>query len=296
MNTSPFETVPADERSVLVRVLVVAGTLVGFGVLAVLLSGTANASERSPDRPDRPGLLSAAGKPLQSTVKQADSVLRPVTDVVHTASSQVAPVVKPVTDLAEPVLAPVTRPVVTAVAPLLPVVRPVTEPVLRPVLNAVAPVTEPVVHAVGAAPAVKAVAGTTATTPRDDVTPAPASPATVQVLPISHPETAAPAEKPLADQVLSAVAQEQRHPSAQAEHRVADRMSGPDGGGSTPPTPAAPAASGAVSANSAGQHGGEYAVTETGSTVPGTDRAWRAPPGGPPSLYWLVFYGNDHPS
>lgn len=277
MNTSQFDTVPADERSVLARVLVVAGTLVGFGVLAVLLSGTANASERSPDQPDRPGLLSVAGKPLQNAVKPAGPVLRSVTDVVHTVSSQVAPAVTPVTALVEPVLAPVTRPVVKAVAPVLSVVR---------------PVTEPVVHVVGADPAVKAVAGTMVTAPRDDVQPAP-----VEQRQASTPAvTSSRLESDVAAVPEQPRAERSPNPGTVVGRDAASRMSGSEGGGSTPPAPAAPAASGAVSASSAGQHGGESGVTEPGSGVPGTDRTWRAPPGGHAPLYWLVFYGNDHPS
>ncbi|MEV7045201.1 hypothetical protein [Amycolatopsis sp. NPDC051061] len=286
MNSSQFEDERDVGRSALARVLLVAGALVGFAVLAVLKSGTANAAERSsPEHPDRPGLLSAAEQPLRAAVQRADPLVRPVTDVVHTASSRVAPVVTPVTDLVEPVLAPVTRAVVKAVAPVLSVVRPVTEPVLRPVLHAVAPVTEPVVRAVGADSAVEAVAGKT-TTPPDDVRPAPAQPGATgrSEAPFTAPERA------------TSSAASGSPASVRPDRETASRMSGPDGGGTTPPAPAAPAASGSMSAGSAGQHGGEYAVTGSGSTVPGTDRTRRAPPGGHASLYWLVFYGNDHPS
>jgi hypothetical protein len=268
MDSSQIEDEQGAGRSALARVLLVAGALVGFTVLAVLLSGTANAAEKpSPGQPDRPGLLSAAEQPLRA-------------------------VVKPVTDLVEPVLAPVTRPVVKVVAPVLSVVRPVTEPVLRPVLHAVAPVTAPVVHAVEPDPAVEAVAGKTATTPRDDVRPAPAQPG--PAVTTGRSEVLLPTVT--SERATSSAAHERQHPNVQADRGTAGWMSGPDGGGPTPPTPAAPAASGSMSAGSAGQHGGEYAVTGSGSSVPGTDRTRRAPPGGHASLYWLVFYGNDHPS
>ncbi len=270
MNSSQFEDERDVGRSALTRVLLVAGTLVGFAVLAVLMSGTASAAERpSPEHPDRPGLLSAAEQPLRAVIERADPLVRPVTDVVHTASSRLAPV----TDL----LAPVTRPVVKAVAPVLSVVRPVTEPVLRPVPRAVAPV----VRVVAADPAVEAVAVTT--TPRVDVRPAPARP-----VPTDRAEVTV--------RTPERVAASTSHASVRADREPAGRMSGSDGGGTPPPAPAAPAASGSPSVGSAGQHGGEYAVTGSGSTVPGTDRTRRAPPGGQASLYWLVFYGNDHPS
>ncbi|MDQ7810839.1 hypothetical protein Q5425_44555 [Amycolatopsis sp. A133] len=297
MNTSQSEDVQVGESSMVARMLLVAGVLVGLAVLALLMSGTADAAESSsPDRTDRPGLLSAIGKPLRGTIEQAKPVLRPVTDVVHTVSSQVAPVAKPVTELVEPVLAPVVRPVVTAVAPVLSVVRPVTEPVLRPVLDALAPVTEPVVHAVGADPAGTVVAGSTETTgttrPRDDVRPAPAEQAAAVTTEQPEAEAVVPPRQPRADRPAFAedTAKDAGVPAGFA------RMSGPAGGGSVPPAPEGPAASGTVSAGPAGQHGGEHAVTMAGSGPPGTDRAWRAPPGGRAPLYWLVFYGNDHPS
>lgn len=70
MDTSQSEDVRAGEGSMLARVLLVAGTVVGFAVLALLMSGTANAAESSsPDHPGRPGLLSAVGKPLRGTLE-----------------------------------------------------------------------------------------------------------------------------------------------------------------------------------------------------------------------------------
>ncbi|MEV6446444.1 hypothetical protein [Amycolatopsis sp. NPDC051716] len=269
MDTSQSEDIRVGEGSILARVLLVAGTLVGFAVLALLMSDTAHAAESSsPDHPDRPGLLSAVGKPLRGALEQA----------------------RPVTDLVEPVLAPVVRPVVTAVAPVLSVVRPVTEPVLRPVLDAVAPVA----HAVGADPASTVViAGTTR--PRDDVRPAPAEQAATATTGQPEAEAVVSSRQPRADRPAFAepTAKDAGVPAGLARSA---RMSGPDGGGSMPPAPEGLAASGTTSAGSAGQHGGEYAVTGSGSSLPGTDHAGRAPPGGCAPLYWLVFYGNDHPS
>ncbi|WP_146073606.1 hypothetical protein [Amycolatopsis sp. CA-126428] len=266
MDTSQSEDVRVGDGLILARVLLVAGTLVGFAVLALLMSGTANASESSsPDHPDPPGLLSAVGKPLRGALE-------------------------PVANLAEPVLAPVVRPVVTAVAPVLSVVRPVTEPVLRPVLDAVAPV----VHAVGADPAGPVVIPGT-TRPRDDVRPAPAEQAAAATTGQPAVEAVVSSRQPRADRPVFAevTAKDAAVPAGSARSA---RTSGPDGGGSVPPAPEGPAASGTTAAGSAGQHGGEYAVTGSGSSMPGTDRAWRAPPDGCAPPYWLVFYGNDHPS
>ncbi|MFJ7216574.1 hypothetical protein [Amycolatopsis sp. NPDC098790] len=281
MDTSQYED--TSDRSVLARVVLMAGALVGFGFLAVLLSGTANAAERSPEPP---GLLSEVGKPL----KGIDPALQPVTDVVHSTTSRLAPAVDPVAAAAGPLLAPVVRPVAEVVAPVLSVVRPVTEPVLKPVLHAVAPVTEPVVRAVGAEPVVKAVGGD-AVAPRDDVRPAPAGPG-------NRPEVVAPAVR-AQPQRVAAVAVAVHHAGSQAGRTADEWTSGSDSGGSTPhapPMPDVPGTGGSMSTGTSGQHGGEFAVTVSRSVMPGVDRTWQAPPGGPQSLYWTVFFGNDHPS
>jgi hypothetical protein len=92
---------------------------------------------------------------------------------------------------------------------------------------------------------------------------------------------------------VQAVARSVAGPGDSAEIGVAGPMSGAGGGG----MPAdLSGVSGAMSAGSGAQHGGEFAVTAAGSSMPGTDRTWRAPPAGSWSLRWLEYYGNDHPS
>ncbi len=61
-------------RSVLIRVLVVPGALFGFTLLAVAVSGAANASEGSPP-PDRLGLLGQIGGAAHSVLKPVEPVL-----------------------------------------------------------------------------------------------------------------------------------------------------------------------------------------------------------------------------
>ncbi|WP_326958750.1 hypothetical protein [Amycolatopsis sp. NBC_01286] len=322
MDTSLTDTTPAPHPFVL-RMLILAGALFGFTVLALLVSGTANAAEGSPP-PDRPGLLDQAGqtvhgvlepvepalKPVTGTLHavttQVEPVLKPVTGTVHTVTSQVAPVLKPVTDTVyavtsqvAPVLEPVTSGLEPVVAPLIHAVKPVTSPVL----SALRPVTQPVLHALS--PATEPVLQSL-------------SPVTEPVLHVTAPVTASPVRPIRTDQVVPAVTGQPAVPqpregasaspvqarvfavvhsgSSQAVAKTADTavpMSGSGGGG----LPAdVSGTSGAMSASPGGQHGGEYAVTSAGSRVLGTDRAWRAPPGAAWSLYWLVFYGNDHPS
>ncbi|GLY44467.1 hypothetical protein Amsp01_104900 [Amycolatopsis sp. NBRC 101858] len=284
---------------VVLRVLVVAGALFGFTLLALAVSAAADASEGPP--PDRPGLLDHVGSTVHGVLKPAEPALTPVTEPVRAVTSQVARVAKPVTNGLEPVLAPVTRPVLHAVEPVLSALRPVTEPVLHavspvtsPVLRATAPLTDPVVRAVGAEHVVPAVTGLQESerpahpAPREDI--------------VSSPSVTAPAGSGTPVTVTSADPQRSRFVHAAvrpaAGHSgsrigVADPTSGSGGGG----LPAdVSGASGAMSASPGGQHGGEYAVTTAGSAVPGSDRTWRAPPAGAWSLHWLEYYGNDHPS
>ncbi|VVJ17704.1 Uncharacterised protein [Amycolatopsis camponoti] len=267
-------------HSLLLRVLVVAGALFGFTLLALAVSGAADASEGAP--PARPGLLGRAGHAAHHVLEPAGSALAPVTGPVHAVTSQVAPVVTPVTRVLEPVIAPVTRPVLRSAEPVLSALRPVTEPVLR----AVSPVLAPVVRAIGADHGVTPVTGHPARlTPRGDSGPSPvvagpgvpAMPAQGRVQPRhDHQVDSRPGAGKSASDVTSA-----------------DPMSG-SGGGGVPEGPTG--LSGSMSASPGGQHGGEFAVPASGTREIGTGRSWRAPPGGPPSLYWLVCFGNDHPS
>ncbi|MFJ1768153.1 hypothetical protein ACIOD2_48090 [Amycolatopsis sp. NPDC088138] len=298
MDTSLTDYALARHPLVL-RVLVVAGALFGFTLLALAVSGAADASEGSPP-PDRSGLLDRVGNVAHDVLEPAGPVLKPVAGTLHDVTSQVAPVVTPVTSGLEPVLAPLTRPVLHAAEPVLSALRPVTEPVLHavspvtsPVLHATAPVTAPVVRAIGAEHGGPALTGQPATpTPRGDSS--------------VPPVAAAPAEHlvPVAPVVVKQGDSRRRH-DAQAGSRhvagdpvadatgVAGPMSGSGGGG----LPAdVSGMSGAMSASSGGQHGGEYAVTTAGTGALGIERSWRAPPAGSWSLHWLEFYGNDHPS
>ncbi|MET8999245.1 hypothetical protein [Amycolatopsis sp. NPDC004169] len=296
MDTSRTDDTPVEHPLVL-RVLVVAGALFGFTLLALAVSGAANASEGSPP-PDRPGLLGGVGSAMHDVLKPVGPALEPVAGTVHTVTSRVAPVVKPVTDGLEPVAAPVTRPVLHAAEPVLSALRPVTKPVLHalspvtsPVLHATAPLTAPVVQAVGAEHVLPAVTGHPATDqpakpgPREDsgavpVVAAPAGPTgpvVVNQAGSSRPHAAVPVAG---------------HPGS-ADIGVAGPLSG-SGGGELPA--GVSGVSGTMSAGSGARHGGEFAVTVAGSGIPGTDRTWRAPPAGAWSLHWLEYYGNDHPS
>ncbi|WP_410597496.1 hypothetical protein [Amycolatopsis sp. lyj-23] len=287
-------------RPVILRVLVVAGALFGFALLALAVSGAADASEGSPP-PDQPGLLDSTGHIVHGVLKPVGPVLTPVTGTVHAVTSQVAPAVRPVTSGLEPALAPLTRPVLRAAEPVLAALRPVTEPVLdavspvtSPVLRATAPVTAPVVRAIGAGHVAPAVTTQPAKpTPRGDISAPPVVAAPGELVPSIDRATP----------VVDAQSGDQRRRDAQVGARhlcgdadaagVAGLMPGSGGGG--PPADVA-GTSGAMSASSGAQHGGEYAVTAAGSAIPGVDRAWRAPPAGVWSLHWLEYYGNDHPS
>ncbi|WP_086677968.1 hypothetical protein [Amycolatopsis pretoriensis] len=256
----------------------VAGALFGFTLLALAVSGAANASEGSPP-PDRAGLLDRTGDTAHDVLKHAQPVLKPVTGTVHAVTSHVAPVVKPVTSGLEPALAPLTRPVLQAA---------------EPVLSALRPVTEPVARAIGAEPVATAVTDQRAKpTPRGDVSAPPvvAAPGEL-VTPIDR--TAPAVDEQSGGQRRLDVQVGARHVAGDADAAgVAGPLSGSGGGG---PLADVTGTSGAMSAGSGGQHGGEYAVTAAGSVIPGADRTWRAPPAGSWSLHWLEYYGNDHPS
>ncbi|MCR6489644.1 hypothetical protein M8542_43200 [Amycolatopsis sp. OK19-0408] len=283
----------------LLRVLVVAGALFGFTLLALAVSESADASEGSP--PDRPGLLEHVGSTAHGVLKPVEPVLMPVTEPVHAVTSQVARVAKPVTNGLEPVLAPVTRPVLRAAEPALSALRPVTEPVLHavspvtsPVLRATAPLTAPVVRAAGAEHTVSAVSGLQQSerpakpAPREDIASSPSVTAPAgSSTPV--PVTSTDPQRP---RVVHAAGRSAGGPSG-SRIGVAGPLSGSGGGG----LPAdVSGVSGAMSAGSGAQHGSEFAVTAFGSGLPGTDRTWRAPPAGAWSLHWLEYYGNDHPS
>ncbi|MFB9924120.1 hypothetical protein ACFORO_10040 [Amycolatopsis halotolerans] len=299
-----MDTSLTDDTSVrhplALRVLVVAGALFGFTLLALAVSGAANASEGSPP-PARPGVLDQVGDTAHDMLKPVGPVLKPVTDTVHAMTSRVAPAVKPATDGLEPVVARLTRPVLHAAEPLLATVRPVTAPVLHavspvtsPVLRATEPLTAPVVRAVGAEHVVPAVTGhpeavrPAKPAPHGDFGSAPVAAPAGPGGPVVVKQTGSQRRPDVRAGAVSVA----RH-SGSAQIGVAGPLSGSGGGG----LPADVAGvSGALSAGSGSQRGGEFAVTDAGSGMPGTDRTWRAPPAGAWSLHWLEYYGNDHPS
>lgn len=288
MSTSQSRASPGDATSVLVRVLMVIGALLGLAFLAVLLSGTADASDQTSDADHTTRLLSSVAEPIQQV------------------ASDTAPLVEQVTKPLEPVVSPVVRPVAEAVEPVLQIVGPVTEPVTRPVLDALSPITDPVARTVGAEPVIEAVGGQRA---QPEPAPAPASRADVGT---DLERFAALGARPELNGVHSGPVPNVG-PSwtllAARNEPIPDRTAQPDelsagsvsglGGGGGPALPSGPSAGGIVgsmSAGSAGSHGGEHAVTETAMTMPGTDRAWRAPPDDRRSVPWPDEYGNDHPS
>jgi hypothetical protein len=133
------------------RLLLTAGGLVAFGVLGMLLAGTASAQTRPP-----PPINSAVGSLVGSVVAPATDAVTPVTGA---ATKVVTPVLQPVHDVVDPIVqhtvAPVvhavTAPVVQAIAPVVHVVRPVLRPLVhavQPVVHAVEPVVHPVVRAI----------------------------------------------------------------------------------------------------------------------------------------------------
>ncbi|WP_410567431.1 hypothetical protein [Amycolatopsis sp. cmx-4-61] len=293
MDTSQTDTASV-RHSMVLRVLVVAGALFGFTVLALLVSQAADASEGSPPgtEPAAHDSLKVVTERVDGVLKPVEAVLTPVSESVHAVSAQTAQVVQPVTDVLEPVVAPLTRPVLRAAEPVLSALRPVTKPVLPaldPVLRAAAPVTEPLVRAVGA-DRVPAVAGQPAgLRPREDTT---AVVAAVVVPPDRAVPAAGHGQLPVADAEPAGLRHGGR-PEPAKSGVTADPMRG-SGGGQLPSD--STGVSGSMSASPGGQRGGEFAVTAPGAREVGTGRAWRAPPSGRASLYWLVFYGNDHPS
>lgn len=276
MNTSQLQATPDADTSVLLRVLVVAGALVGFAVLSLLMSGAANAESRapSPAGPDRPGVL---GQVVHDVAGQAESVLQ----AAHQASAAAAPLVQQVTEPVSPLLEPVVRPLSTVAAPLLSTLAPVT-------------------HAVGADPVITAVAGgsvpslpVSSPRPRDD------SGDQAPVMAVEQASRSVPRVEPAVPGArFDAVPlrRQSRGHSPDPGAITAGVMSGFGGGGVPPSTPSTAMLGGAVSAGSSGQHGGESAVTASGAVVPGSGSTWLAAPSGRWSLRWLVFYGNAHPS
>ncbi|MBB5852102.1 hypothetical protein ACFQ05_02365 [Amycolatopsis umgeniensis] len=263
----------ASGSTVLARLFVTAGALLGFVVLAVLMSGAADAAEK-PAEPDDHAFLG--------------NVLHPV----HELTSEMAPVVERVTKPVEPVVSPVVRPVVKAVEPVLNVVRPVTGPVTKPLVRTLAPIT----HVVGADPVADAVTGT----PARPVPPAPRADVSPEPLIYSGPQARKQEMRVPAMPRASAVPLREyaaERTSEQDDVQLSAPSGHSDGGG--PALPAGPGAvqtGGTMTAGGSGAHGGDHAVTETGSGMPGTDRAWRAPPDDRRAVPWPDDYGIDHPS
>lgn len=187
------------------RMLISAGFVVGFGVLAV---STANADE---DR--SPGLLGGLSQVVTPVADQLTPVTSEVSRTLSPVTSQLAPAVSEVT---EPVLEPVTgavrplieplRPVIDqlaptvngvtrVVAPVLEPLNPVTEPLLAPVVqvtNKALPVVTPVLAPVTGPLAHQADAPVATVAPVVPVTPVPAlTPAPSEVMATPARETAA---------------------------------------------------------------------------------------------------------
>lgn len=190
------------------RMLISAGFVVGFSVLAV---STANADE---DR--SPGLLGGLSQVVTPVANQLTPVTSEVSRTLSPVTGQLAPAVSEVTAVTEPVLEPVTgavrplteplRPVVDQLAPtvndvtrvvasVLEPLNPVTEPLLGPlvqVTDRVLPVATPVLAPVTGPLAHQADAPVATVAPVVPVTPVPAlTPARSEVMATPARETAA---------------------------------------------------------------------------------------------------------
>lgn len=136
---------------VLRRSLLLAGFLLGCGLVAMVSAGSAHADEhdrasRSSETRGGPdsggGLLGGLLAPVVSSVSE-------VTDPVLSGVSQVAaPLVEPVVGVVEPVTAPLLRPVTGPLSPVLEVLEPVT----GPLLGSAEPVVTPVARGLGLEP------------------------------------------------------------------------------------------------------------------------------------------------
>ncbi|MFD5089794.1 hypothetical protein ACFWMR_04295 [Amycolatopsis thailandensis] len=294
MNTSQSRASIAESATILRRVLVVIGSLFGLAFLAVLLSGTASASDKSP-KPDDPGLL---GGVVDTAAEHAMPLLESVERPVHRVASAAAPLVEEATKPVEPVLAPVVRPVAKVAEPVLKAVEPVTAPVTRPVLDALAPITRPVAQAAGADRVIEPV--DSRMSPPEEVTAPESRPradlaATSEMVSTLDVHSGPSGRREFAGPRSALVEQSSSERVLPAEIS-AGKVSGAGGGPSLPSGPGSIGVGGSTSMGSTGSPGPQYAVTETGTGMPGTDRAWRAPPDDRRSVPWPDEYGLDHPS
>ncbi|MFD1146040.1 hypothetical protein [Saccharothrix hoggarensis] len=140
---------------VLRRSLLLAGFLLGCGLVALASAGSAQADEQ--DRPSRssqtPGESTPGGGLLGGLLEPAAPAVSSVFEVTGPAVSGVsrvaAPVVEPVVGVVEPVVtAPLPAPVTEPLSPALELLAPVTEPLLGPA----EPVVTPVERALGIRP------------------------------------------------------------------------------------------------------------------------------------------------
>jgi hypothetical protein len=113
-------SLPGALSVVLRRSLLLAGFLLGGGLVALVSAGSAHADEHgSSSRPPEARGGSASGSGLLG------GLLKPVTDPVLSGVSQV---LAPVVGVVEPVTAPLLAPVTESLSPVLEVLAPVTAP------------------------------------------------------------------------------------------------------------------------------------------------------------------------
>jgi hypothetical protein len=299
--------------SLLYRILVTAGGMVAFGLLALLLAGTANAQTRGDPGPGTTGNQPTTGPNGQvgsgvlgtgsgSVLPSTGGAQPAVSGVV---GSLVAPVVRVAATAAAPVLNPVTHAAAVLLAPVRPVVAPIVDEVVAPVaaalplhdvtgpiLRAAAPVLSPATSAVGAGRAVSALTGSQ---PATQAAPVAASP---QALAASGTSPVTPPETPVSGHVTPS-----QHPTASTVVPRSGDMVG-DGHVTVPwpgglpvgPVPLVSDAVGTAAAGPGQSSGGGYAIN-TGVAVPAaTDAYGRAPTtvllG---AMRWHPF-GRHHPS
>ncbi len=262
------------------------GFLFGFGLLALLLAGNASADEQrsGDDGHQRAGGLVGTVTGVLSPVTEAvEPLVKSVDPLVHTATDAVAPVVRPVAEVAEPLVTPVLRPVVATVTPLLDTVAPVTEPLVGPLLHAAEPVVKPVAEGTGLTEAVSVVSGQREqenTQPQETIGQQESLLSSAPVR-MSHVDAGERGHANVA--------------SADSALLTGAGLPGENPGGvPNGPVNAALGGNGAVGGSS-GPHSADSAVPAAG-TSPHHNSTGRGPPGAIVGQPWFGYDDRDHPS
>lgn len=285
------ESGPAKSRFALVlarRLLVTLGGLLAFGVLSLLLAGTANAETRDvPPAPPANSLLAPIGGLLSPVTGALDTVTAPVTSA---ATAALAPAVDPITRTVAPVTRPLLQPAATAISPALGAVEPLVGPLAGPALTA--PEVATVTAQLGGGPATAALVG-----PSTDGTTAGGTGPTPDPLAVLASRSTTGARHATAGgQRAPTLTLASASPPSYGDEAMATDPADWSGSPGAPVDPLADAPARTTSAGPGGASGTGQALPVGRWRVPRAGTRWAVPSNSWPALQNWREYDRNHPS